>query len=129
MNVEELKHDASGLSPWQRHRFLVLIASVILIAVFMVSVALSLYNSSGASLLDLSRPGYQSVRDQAVDTPATSYPSTGVLNKAALDQFDTMYNDRTSKVISVDSFDAAALSEKSLQLLSTTKADSTVPSQ
>ncbi len=124
-NVDELQQEAGKMSAWQQHRFMVLVVGVIMISLFMVSIALSIYNSSGAALLDLSRPGYQSVRDQAIDSRATSYPSSGPLDAEALDEFEKMYDERTSKVIDVDSFDASALSEESLQLLSNTRADGT----
>ena len=117
--VDELRAEAQNLSVWERHRFFLLVASVICIALFMVSVALSLYNSSGAAQLDLSRPGYQAVRDQASrDTVTQSFSSNGALTESALNSFSQMYKEQSGKVTSVDSYDAAALSEDSLQLLS-----------
>ncbi len=117
MSIEDLRNDAAEMTHWERHKFFVLVASVIVISFFLVSVALSLYNSSGAAQLDLSRPGYQDVRDQARrDTTAKSFPSTGELDQEALDTFKKLYADRAAKVTSVDSFDATALSPESLQL-------------
>lgn len=118
MKVDDLRNDAADMTHWERHKFLVLVASVILVSFFLVSVALSLYNSSGAAQLDLSRPGYQDVRDQARrDTATKSFPATGDLDKESLDEFSKLYNDRAAKVTSVDSFDATALSPDSLQLI------------
>lgn len=106
------------LSVWQQHRFFVLIALVIIIALFLVSVALSLYNSSGAAQVDLSRPGYEAVREQATRDPnAESFDSTGKLDDAAFSKFDELYKARAAKVTGVDSFDEGALSEDSLQLM------------
>ena len=117
MGVDDLKNEAIAMSRWEKHRFLLLIASVITIAVFLVSIAMNLYNSSGAAQLDLSRPGYQDVRNKAArDTTTTSFPSSGALNKDAMNSFKKLYSDNTGKVTSVDSFDAAALSEDSLQV-------------
>lgn len=122
MSIDELRHDAAVMTRWEQHRFLALIAGVILIALFLVSVALSLYNSSGAAQLDLSRPGYQDVRDLAKrDTTSKSFPSSGVLDKEALDLFSKLYGEQSAKVISADSFDASAISEESLQLLTDTR--------
>lgn len=118
MSIDELRRDTAAMTAWEKHRFFLLIAGVIAIAMFLVSVALSLYNSSGAAQLDLSRPGYQAVRNQAKrDTSTASFSSTGELDKAALDQFSKLYGEQSGKVTSVDSFDEAALSQDSLQLL------------
>ena len=118
MSIDELRRDTAAMTAWERHRFFLLIAGVIALAMFLVSVALSLYNSSGAAQLDLSRPGYQAVRNQAKrDTSTASFSSTGELDKAALDQFSKLYGEQSGKVTSVDSFDEAALSQDSLQLL------------
>lgn len=131
MSIDELRTEAAVMTQWERHRFFVLIAGVILVSIFLVSVSLSLYNYSGAAQLDLSRPGYQDVRDKAKrDTTSTAFPATGVLDKAAYDQFRKLYSERTAKVLSVDSFDAKALSEESLQVLDSQHAqDTQTPAQ
>ena len=95
-----------------------MIAGAIVVACFLVSVALSLYNSSGASQVDLSRPEYEAIRSQAAqDDNDKSFSATGTLDEKAFKEFQDMYNARAAKVVGVDSFDAAALSEESLQLL------------
>lgn len=106
------------LTPWQQHRFLVMIAGVILVAMFLVGVALGLYNSSGAAQVDLSRPDYEAIRSQAAkDEHAEGFSATGTLDETALSAFQDMYAARASKVVGVDSFGEAALSEDSLQLM------------
>lgn len=131
MSIDDLRSEAVAMSGWERHRFLVMIGGVVLVSFFMVSVAMSLYNSSGAAQLDLSRPGYQDVRNKAKrDTTSTTFPSTGTLDKSAMGEFKKMYAERTSKVTTVDSFDPVALSEESLQLLGDQPAqDQAVPAQ
>ncbi len=120
MGIDELYREAASMSRWQKHRFFVLIVGVIAVSMLLVGVALSLYNSSGTAQIDLSRPGYQDVRKQAAQGVAVQgYPSTGALDKKALDQFDAMYRDQAAKATSTASFDEAALSEGSLQLLGT----------
>jgi len=107
------------LTQWQQHRFLVMIAGAILIAFFLVSVALGLYNSSGASQVDRSQPEDAAIRAQATQNGNDkAFDSTGTLDSDALQSFKDLYNARAAKVVGVDSFDAAALSEESLQLLS-----------
>ena len=120
MTIDDLRSEAVAMTHWERHRFSIMIMSVISVSLFLVSVALSLYNNSGAVQLDLSRPGYQDVRAQAKrDTTNATFPATGQLDQAAFDQFNDLYDQRTAKVTSVDSFSASALSEESLQLMST----------
>ena len=118
MTEEQLIAEARTLSPWQRHRFMVLIAGTILISLFLVGVALALYASSGAAQLDLSRPGYTSVREQAVqnDDDFTEFPATGPIDKATLDQFRSLYKEQAEKATNIDSFGSDVMSNKSLSI-------------
>lgn len=119
MSIEELKRDALIMSRWEKHRFLWMIAGVIVTSLFLVSVALSLYGTSGAAQLDLSRPGYQNVREKAGRNEAqVSYPANGPLDKQALESFKKMYDERAQKVTSVESYDSSALGDESLLLFS-----------
>ena len=102
-----------------RYRLPAFLIGVISLAIVLVMISMSVYYVSGAYQLDLSRPGYQAVRDQASrDTVTRSFSASGALNDKALDSFSEMYKEQASKITSVDSFDEAALSEDSLQLLS-----------
>src|SRR3954451_25062218 len=104
MNEKQLIAEAHTLSPWERHKFLVLVGITIVISLFLVGVALALYASSGAAQLDLSRPGYQSVRQQAVHSDTfDGFSPTGALDKGALDQFEKLYDERAGQAMSVDS--------------------------
>ncbi len=106
------------MTRWQRHRFLVLVAGVIVISCVLVAISLGLYNSSGTAQIDLSRPGYQSVRSEASrdNTIEDAYPSTGDLNTAAFNDFYSLYDKHSARVINMQSFDPTALSDDSLQL-------------
>ena len=117
MTEEQLVHDAHLLSPWQRHRFTVLILSTIVISLFLVGVALALYASSGAAQLDLSRPGYTSVRQQAVESDSfAGFSSSGPVTKDTLNQFQTMYKQQATQATNVDSFGGDPLNDKSLSI-------------
>lgn len=117
MTEEELIADARVLTRWERHKFMVLVGLTIMIALILVMISLHLYNSTGAVQLDLSRPGYQAVRKQASETvDITSYPSTGPLDKDALDAFRNLYNEQVKKVTSVDSFGGDVMSDTALGL-------------
>lgn len=118
MSIDELRSEAFHMTRWQRHRFLVLIGGVIVISCVMVAVAMHLYNTSGAAQIDLSRPGYQSVRSEASrdNVPDSSFSSTGELDEAAFRQFNEMYDRHSKRVVGVDSFSPQALSDESLQI-------------
>lgn len=117
-NTSVEKQQTSILS---QHRFMLLVAITILISLFLVGVSLALYKSSGAAALDLSRPGYVSVRQQATQTDQTDdsfngFTASGPVTKAGLDQFRQLYNQEVQKVNSVDAFNDDAMSDQSLSI-------------
>lgn len=115
--MEELKVDSESMTMWQRHRFFVLVAGVIVISCVMVVIGMYIYNTSGAAQVDLSRPGYQSVqREASRDSVDDSFPATGKLDEDAFNSFDSMYSDHARQVVGVDSFDPKALDTNTLQL-------------
>lgn len=117
MTEDQLIADARGLSPWQRHRFIVLIGVTIVISLFLVGVALALYASSGAAQLDLSRPGYVSVRDKAVQTDNfEGFPTSGPIDKDIIKQFRSLYEKQSKEATNVDSFGGDVMSDKALSI-------------
>jgi hypothetical protein len=105
------------MSHWQRHKFMALVGITILIALFLVGVAMALYSSSGAAQLDLSRPGYQSVREQASRTSDfEGYPATGKLDAKAISDFKTMYDKKAKEATAVDSFGGTVMTDQSLSI-------------
>jgi hypothetical protein len=117
MSEEQLVKDSTELGFKERHKFLVALAGCIVVALFLVGVALALYASSGAAQLDLSRPGYQSVRQQAThDDSIDAFPSTGDLDKDAIEKFRKIYDERAKQATSVDSFGGGVMSDESLSI-------------
>ena len=117
MTEQELMAEKPNLSRWQEHRFMVLVGTTIVIALFLVSVSLALYASSGAAQLDLSRPGYVSVRDQAARSDEfDNFPATGSIDKKALDQFRKSYDKQAERATNVDSFSGNAMDDQILSL-------------
>lgn len=94
-----------------KHSFLLFITISILISCFVVFVSMTLYNGSGAAQLDLSRPGYVSVRSQAVtnDGDFKDYPSTGGISKDVINDFISLYTKQAQKVKAVDAFGGSPL--------------------
>lgn len=117
MTEDQLKAEAKALTPWHRYRFIALIGSTILISLFLVGVALALYASSGAAQLDLSRPGYKSVREQAVRSDIfEGIPATGPVTQDTLSQFRSLYSSQAQKATDVDSFGGDPMSDKILSI-------------
>jgi hypothetical protein len=110
-------HPPSRLTKLQQYRFLAMMIGAIAIAMFLVGVAMALYNTSGAAQLDLSRPGYQSVRDQVMSTDTfDSFPSSGPIDKATLEQFRQLYDEQAKQATSVDAFGGDVMSDKALSI-------------
>lgn len=109
--------EKSQQTGWRQHSFLLMVAAAVLVALFLVGVALALYASSGAAQLDLSRPGYQSVRSQVGQNGSfDGFPASGELDPAAIEQFRKLYDERSSQAASVNSFGGNALSDDSLSI-------------
>jgi hypothetical protein len=97
-------------------RLMILIIVTILIALIFVGISLALYVSSGASQLDLSRPGYDSVSDQTVskEDDIYEYSSVGPINKDSLEEFRALYQKQSDKIKTIDAFSGDPLSETAL---------------
>jgi hypothetical protein len=113
---DQLKAEAKVV-PWHRHRFVTLIGGTIVISLFLVGVALALYASSGAAQLDLSRPGYKSVREQAARSDNfEGIPATGTVTQDTITQFRSLYNSQAQKATNVDTFGGDPMSDKTLSI-------------
>ncbi len=125
MMDEHSQELSAELSFWDQHRFLLLIAITIMISLFLVGISMALYASSGAAQLDLSRPGYRAVTNQAVnnDNDFENYPTFGELDQTALSEFDTLYSKQALKAKAIDAFSGDPLNPDSLEISSPTAAE------
>jgi len=89
-----------------RHSFLLFITGSILVSTVIVVISMTMYNGSGAAQLDLSRPGYVSVRSQAIEGESDfqSYSSVGTMDKEAIDSFKKLFDKQSKKLKAVDAF-------------------------
>lgn len=102
------------VSKFAQHRFVVLITGSVIIALLLVAVSMQLYSSSGTAQLDLSRPGYKSVRDQIRPEDAyDGFSASGPIDDAALKNFKELY-DKRAKDASADAFGSDVLGEQTL---------------
>lgn len=104
------------LSFWDKHRFLLMILLAVVLAMVLTFISMAMYYSSGASQLDLSRPGYQSVSDKVDrdDSAFQNYSSTGPINQDSIDEFRNLYSTQADKTKSVDAFSGDPLSAEAL---------------
>lgn len=87
---------------------------VIAITGVMTSVSMYLYTQSGASGLDLSRPGFSAARENTPNDRPVEFPDTGPLGEDDLAQFRKLYQEQRDYLQSLGTFDDDALSDESL---------------
>lgn len=119
MNHEARHAAASGVRTVRAHQFIVMIILVITLSLFMVYVALNLYQSSGTLQLDLSRPGYDSARQEAIkgNEVFRGFSADGTINSESLNEFDRLYKQKAAEaLIDIDAFSGDALSDATLTL-------------
>lgn len=104
-----------------KNRLTLLITGVIAVTFVLVSVAMTIYNSSGAAQLDLSGPGFKDVQKGVQEEKdVAAYPSSGAFDKAAFDEFTKLYDERVNAIKAVNGFDPAAVNNDSFNLVTTT---------
>lgn len=101
-----------------KHTFLIFITLSIAVACVIVAVSMAMYNSSGAAQLDLSRPGYKSVRSQAGknDGDFQIFSASGPISKDVINDFKSIYAKQAQKIKAVDAFGGDPLSPEALGL-------------
>ncbi len=99
-----------------KHRFLIFICGSLLISFVIVLASMEMYNGSGAAQLDLSRPGYMSVRSMAGknEDDFQSFSSSGQISKDIINQFKALYEKQSKKIKDVDAFVSDPLSPDAL---------------
>lgn len=101
--------------PWYRTRLVLFVSGSIVIAVILVLISMALYISSGAAQLDLSRPGYQSVQSKVDPNDSfKSFPATGKVDVATIEQFQKLLKEQVKQVTSVDAFNPEVLESQAL---------------
>ena len=111
----------------RKFRFASMIICVIAVACTLTGISLHIYNASGAAQVDLSRPGYQSVRKEATaNTSDEQFSATGNLDAKAYSQFNAMYDRHAKRTVDAPSFGEEALSDDSLQIFADTSANNAV---
>lgn len=118
MGDEDSKQPDIDLSFWDTHRFMLLVSITIMISLTLVGISMALYASSGAAQLDLSRPGYSAVKNQAVnnDKEFQNYPVTGPLDLSSVNEFRSLYQKQAIEAKTIDAFGGDPLNPDALEM-------------
>lgn len=117
MNEPQINNEPIIHKPWYRRELFIFMVGSIFVAFILVAISTALYTSSGASLLDLSRPGYKSVQGEVKQTDHfEAFSADGPVTKEALDKFQQSYQKQILSVSNSSNFDGAALSDQSLSI-------------
>lgn len=101
-----------------QHRLAMAITISISVAIIMTLVSMSLYYTSGAHVLDISRPGYEQAR-QAVQQPfhSDSFPQDGPINPEVIAEFKQIYDRNRQHLNKIDDFsNQKVMNDRSLRL-------------
>ena len=105
---------------FERHRITFGVALALGIATVLTMASMALYVSSGASRLDLSRPGYEKARSEiGVDGKETDFSPTGPVSTSALNDFQTRFNKQRDMQSKLGNYGSTALDDNELQLVDT----------
>ena len=100
------------------HRLPMAIAGAIGIALLLTVISVSLYIRSGASRLDLSRPGYEKVRDKVKPSSEDdNFSASGPMNLEVANDFQKLYTKKRTTLSQLDPFDPAVLDDSSIRLI------------
>jgi hypothetical protein len=100
-----------------RHQLLTALALVIIITGILTSISMWLYIQSGASGLDLSRPGFTNARDDLQQESTADFESTGTLTVDDIAKFNKLYEKQRAALNSLSAFDDDAISDEELGLV------------
>lgn len=99
----------------ENYNFIVFISFSIVLSIVLVMISMSIYNSSGAAQLDLSRPGYIDIRSKATtDNSFKDFPTNGEIDLKVIDQFESQFIKQSSKITSANVFSGDPLSPEAL---------------
>ena len=97
------------------YQFAAMVALAVLVATIMTSVSILVYVSSGAINIDLSRPGYEQVReDTSASGPITQFQSSGPIDRNAIDDFNNRLESIQTEINNMNNFSTDVMSNEAL---------------
>jgi hypothetical protein len=100
------------------HQLPTFVGLALIIALIFTSISLMIYSKSGAAKLDLSRPGYESVRQDVENNDATEQPfaSSGAIDAKVKADFEKRVKTQADQLDKMNDFNAEVISNDNLGL-------------
>lgn len=115
--MDEPRTESHVRSLWVHGKLYIMIAGAVVMAVILVSIAMGLYNNSGASQFDLSGPGFKNVQSKVKnERNVASFPADGPLDQQAFNDFEKAFDQRIDNVKGINGYDPAAVSSDAFNL-------------
>ncbi len=95
------------------------IGIAIIVAMFLTAISMTLYFISDTAELDLSRPGYESARNQISreDNKSDNFSANGALDGAVMKDFIKMYDKRAKSLGQYDIFNQNILDDSQIGIV------------
>lgn len=104
--------------------FLLAIIGVIILTLALTITSVAIYVSSGVSSIDLSRPGYELVREQLIDSGADgTFSSDGQVTLSTLKEFNTLYDEKMKELQALGGYSESAINDTNLGIAPPAAAD------
>lgn len=101
----------------RKRRLLFALVTAIFAAVCLTIVSVSIYNLGGFYRYDLSRPGFEKIRQEISTTPTdVTYDTTSPLSKESVNTFFKEFDTHRKHLGDYDTFSNGSLSDDELQL-------------
>lgn len=120
------QHEVAPVSEQKlaRRRLITMISGSIGVALLLVGISMSLYNTSGTALLDLSVPGLQAAQTKVRESiDDTGFSPTGTIDSETMKAFRTMYDDHTKPLLQSQAFREDPVTDKALGIDAPSKTD------
>lgn len=105
-----------------RHQFGLMLLLATIVSCLLVGVSLYLYNRDGTAQIDLSRPGYKSIRSQVSDKDDfDGYSEIGEINEESIIEIEYLIDERIKENDSVSAFGGDPLDPKTLGMTTTSE--------
>lgn len=101
------------------HRIATSLVAIISVAILLVSISMTVYYSSGAFQLDLSRPEYKPLRSQIDNDHKQddSFKAQGNIDEKVIDEFLERYKTKSKRIQDSKAFTNDVLSDQQLGLV------------
>ena len=93
-----------------------LTTGALLITAVVLSVAMWLYRASGAAQLDLSRPEFDGLREQAIVIEDDRFEASGEMAQETINEFMELFDARAERIDAIRAFSSEPLSDEALNL-------------